>query len=101
MGRYGRSYGDRRDTYKRPDAENNQSYNSQRAESDMVYCFCYAPSGEALSSEKIITNPPNLKTLQSCVDGPFEKLHGVAKTTWPSSSASASPQRPRALTLAE
>jgi len=77
--RYGRSYGDRRDTYKRPDAENNQSYNSQRAESDMVYCFCYAPSGEALSSEKIITNPPNLKTLQSCVDGPFEKLHGVAK----------------------
>jgi len=78
--RYGRSYGDRRDTYKRPDAENNQSYNSQRAESDMVYCFCYAPSGEPLSSEKIITNPPNMKTLVSCTDGPFKSLHGVAKT---------------------
>merc|ERR1719240_720821 len=27
--RYGRSYGDRRDVYKRPDAKNNQSYNAQ------------------------------------------------------------------------
>merc|ERR1712048_231525 len=44
--RYGRSYGDRRDSYKRPDAKNNQSYNAQRAESDMVYCFRYEPSGK-------------------------------------------------------
>lgn len=29
--RYGRSYGDKRDVYKRPDATNNQSYNAQRA----------------------------------------------------------------------
>jgi len=77
--RYGRSYGDRRDAYKRPDAENNQSYNAQNAEKDMVYCFCYAPSGEPLTSDKIITNPPNLKTLVACYDGPFKSLQGVAK----------------------
>jgi hypothetical protein len=77
--RYGRSYGDRRDSYKRPDAENNQSYNAQAAERDMVYCFSYAPSGEPLPSAKIITNPPNLKTLVSCYDGPFKSLTGVAK----------------------
>ena len=34
--RYGRSYGDRRDAYKRPDAKNNQSYNAQNGNSDMV-----------------------------------------------------------------
>merc|ERR1711935_1307714 len=68
--RYGRSYGDRRDSYKRPDAENNQSYNAQNAEKDMVYCFAYAPSGKTLSNDNMITNPPNLKTLMSCVDGP-------------------------------
>jgi len=77
--RYGRSYGDRRDAYKRPDAENNQSYNSQRAEADMVYCFSYAPSGEPLPAKKIITNPPNLKQLIACYDGPFKSLQGVAK----------------------
>merc|ERR1719324_1124765 len=77
--RYGRSYGDRRDSYKRPDAENNQSYNAQNAERDMVYCFCYAPSGEPLTNEKIIVNPPTLKALSSCVDGPFKTLQGKAK----------------------
>jgi len=78
--RYGRSYGDRRDSYKRPDAQNNQSYNAQNAERDMVYCFCYAPSGEALPTDrKIITNPPTLKALANCSDGPFEKLVGNAK----------------------
>merc|ERR1712185_769810 len=56
--RYGRSYGDRRDSYKRPDATNNQSYNAQNAERDMVYCFCYAPSGEAPSAQAKITIPP-------------------------------------------
>jgi len=77
--RYGRSYGDRRDSYKRPDAQNNQSYNAQNAERDMVYCFCYAPSGEPLTNEKIIVNPPTLKALSSCVDGPFKTLQGKAK----------------------
>merc|ERR1719272_2321203 len=79
--RYGRSYGDRRDTYKRPDATNNQSYNAQKAASDMVYCFCYAPSGEPPpSNQKIIVTPPSLKTLMACTDGPFKSLVGVAKT---------------------
>merc|ERR1712190_319921 len=67
--RYGRSYGDKRDSYKRPDAKNNQSYNAQKAEADMVYCFTYTPSGEALPPQRIRT-PPTLKTLSLCTDGP-------------------------------
>jgi len=76
--RYGRAYGDRRDAYRRPDAVNNQSYNSQRAEADMVYCFAYAPSGEALTG-KIIVTPPSLKTLMDCDDGPFQGLPETAR----------------------
>lgn len=76
--RYGRSYGDRRDAYKRPDATNNQSYNAQRAEADMVYCFRYNPSGETLP-KTTIRLPPTLKTLMACTDGPFKHLQGVAK----------------------
>mmetsp|Transcript_61359 Transcript_61359/g.106716 ORF Transcript_61359/g.106716 Transcript_61359/m.106716 type:complete len:530 (-) Transcript_61359:64-1653(-) len=77
--RYGRSYGDRRDAYKRPDAKNNESYNAQRAESDMVYCFVYAPSGETIGTQKF-RQPPVLKTLSACSDGPFKNLVGQAKT---------------------
>jgi len=77
--RYGRSYGDRRDVYKRPDAKNNESYNAQRAESDMVYCFVYAPSGETIGTQKF-RQPPVLKTLSACSDGPFKNLVGQAKT---------------------
>merc|ERR1712216_1107461 len=51
--RYGRSYGDKRDVYKRPDAKNNQSYNAQRAEADMVYCFEYTPSGEPMAPQPV------------------------------------------------
>merc|ERR1719364_193799 len=71
--RYGRSYGDRRDSYKRPDAQNNQSYNAQNAERDMVYCFCYAPSGED-PGEPNIRIPPSLNTLMAANDGPFKNL---------------------------
>merc|ERR1719324_1374910 len=63
--RYGRSYGDRRDTYKRPDEQNNQSYNAQRAERDMVYCFTYKPSGEQLPTQRVKI-PPTLKEITSC-----------------------------------
>jgi len=78
--RYGRSYGDRRDSYKRPDAEKNQSYNAQRAEADMVYCFCFAPSEDGMDKEKrYFTVPPSLKTLMGCTDGPFKNLQGEAK----------------------
>jgi len=76
--RYGRSYGDRRDAYKRPDATNNQSYNAQRAEADMVYCFRFAPSGETLASQSIRA-PPTFQTLMACTDGPFKHLMGLAK----------------------
>merc|ERR1719238_986915 len=65
--RYGRSYGDKRDVYKRPDAKNNQSYNAQNANSDMVYCFCYAPTGKTLGPQPVRL-PPTLKTLTEAND---------------------------------
>jgi len=76
--RYGRSYGDRRDKYKRPDAQNNQSYNAQKGDSDMVYCFVYAPSGEPVGAPTIRL-PPTLKALSGSNDGPFKSLVGPAK----------------------
>merc|ERR1712060_199198 len=76
--RYGRSYGDRRDVYKRPDAVNNQSYNSQNAQADMVYCFRYAPSGNVLGKQQI-RMPPTRKTLIECRDGPYRNLQGPAR----------------------
>jgi len=71
--RYGRSYGDRRDAYKRPDAKNNQSYNAQNANADMVYCFAYAPTGAELGKQPI-RFPPSLEVLRQCKDGPFKNL---------------------------
>mmetsp|Transcript_36325 Transcript_36325/g.82096 ORF Transcript_36325/g.82096 Transcript_36325/m.82096 type:complete len:499 (+) Transcript_36325:87-1583(+) len=76
--RYGRSYGDKRDVYKRPDATNNQSYNAQRAEADMVYCFRYAPSGDSIPKQ-MVRMPPSLKTLCACVEGPFRNLHEAGR----------------------
>merc|ERR1712100_640723 len=76
--RYGRSYGDRRDTYKRPDSKNNQSYNAQRAEADMVYCFQYSPSGNSLAKQSIRW-PPTLKVLMGCNDGPFKNMAAPSK----------------------
>jgi len=76
--RYGRSYGDKRDIYKRPDAKNNQSYNAQAADRDMVYCFCYAPSGDPIGKQNIKL-PPTLKVLRSCTDGPFKNMPAVGK----------------------
>lgn len=76
--RYGRSYGDKRDVYKRPDAQNNQSYNAQRAEADMVYCFVFAPTGNELPKQPVRL-PPTLKTLKQVHDGPFKNLQGPAK----------------------
>jgi hypothetical protein len=78
--RYGRSYGDKRDVYKRPDAKNNQSYNAQRAEADMVYCFEYTPSGKPIGQQPVRL-PPTLKTLKACNDGPFRSLQGPSKVT--------------------
>jgi len=69
--RYGRSYGDKRDLTKRPDAKNNQSYNAQNAAADMVYCFRYEPSGNPLPQQKIRL-PPTLRTLKTVKDGGFK-----------------------------
>merc|ERR1712050_101353 len=68
--RYGRSYGDRRDIYKRPDAKNNQSYDAQSGHTDMVYCFRFEPTGETLGPQEI-RMPPTFATLLSCNDGPL------------------------------
>jgi hypothetical protein len=76
--RYGRSYGDRRDAYKRPDAKNNESYNAQGKERDMLYCFRYAPTGKKLGEQEVRL-PPSLKVIAACTDGPFKHLHGEAK----------------------
>eukprot|EP00415_Alexandrium_ostenfeldii_P001270 UN1270 len=74
--RYGRSYGDRRDAYKRPGE--GQGYNVQKAEADMVYTFEYRPSGNVLPRQKLRL-PPTFKTIQACPDGPFQNLHGEAR----------------------
>mmetsp|Transcript_51775 Transcript_51775/g.116560 ORF Transcript_51775/g.116560 Transcript_51775/m.116560 type:complete len:509 (-) Transcript_51775:95-1621(-) len=76
--RYGRSYGDRRDIYKRPDAKNNQSYNAQNANSDMVYCLRYEPTGKTLGKQ-VIRYPPTLQVLEACQDGPFAKVPPQAR----------------------
>jgi len=55
---YRRSYGDRRDKVKRP--EDGEVYNAQRASSDMVYCFRFAPSGNALPPPRVVYPPSKL-----------------------------------------
>lgn len=75
--RYGRSYGDKRDVYRRP--EEGQGYNVQRAEADMVYSFRYAPTGESLPPADIRI-PPKFNVLASCADGAFRNTFGEAKT---------------------
>eukprot|EP00929_Paragymnodinium_shiwhaense_P061714 TRINITY_DN30849_c0_g1_i1.p1 TRINITY_DN30849_c0_g1~~TRINITY_DN30849_c0_g1_i1.p1 ORF type:complete len:579 (+),score=155.91 TRINITY_DN30849_c0_g1_i1:93-1739(+) len=74
--RYGRSYGDRRDTYKRPGS--GERYNSQHAEKDMVYCFVYRPSGKALPRQRIRL-PPTYKTMLGVTDGPLGERTGEKK----------------------
>eukprot|EP00931_Biecheleriopsis_adriatica_P030468 TRINITY_DN17967_c1_g1_i1.p1 TRINITY_DN17967_c1_g1~~TRINITY_DN17967_c1_g1_i1.p1 ORF type:complete len:513 (-),score=109.57 TRINITY_DN17967_c1_g1_i1:82-1587(-) len=74
--RYGRSYGDRRDAYRRPDQ--GEGYNVQRAEKDMVYTFVYKPSGASLPPQAIRL-PPTFKTIESCPDGPFEGMTGESR----------------------
>ncbi|CAE7187879.1 Ranbp2 [Symbiodinium pilosum] len=74
--RYGRSYGDKRDVYRRPGQ--GEGYNVQRADADMVYTFKYAPSGESLPPQSI-RMPPKFGVLKSCPDGPFRTLFGEAR----------------------
>merc|ERR1712187_1084270 len=74
--RYGRSYGDRRDVYKRPGE--GEQYNSQRADSDMVYCFVYRPSGKPIPRQQIRL-PPTYKTMLGCTDGALGERQGESK----------------------
>jgi len=74
--RYGRSYGDRRDTYKRPGE--GEQYNAQRADSDMVYCFIYKPSGKTIPRQQIRL-PPTYKTMLGCNDGALGERAGESK----------------------
>jgi len=57
---YGRSYGDRRDKGRRPD--DGENYRAQRAQSDMVYCFRYEPSGGA-PPKAAIRQPPTKEVM--------------------------------------
>merc|ERR1712139_99977 len=55
--RYHRSYGDKRDEKTRPGAD---SYTSQQAAADMVYCFRYMPTGQNESTGVPIKQPPQI-----------------------------------------
>merc|ERR1712129_474423 len=55
LANYRRSYGDRRDATKRPDE--GEVYNDQRANTDMVYCFTYRPTGKPLEAAHICCPP--------------------------------------------
>jgi len=79
--RYGRSYGDRRDVYKRP-GEGAQ-YDSQRADSDMVYCFEYRPTGNPLPKQRLRL-PPTYRVLLHCGDGALGERNGEAKKKYAS-----------------
>jgi len=57
---YHRSYGDKRDALQRPGEE--AGYRSQNTDKDMVYSFCFAPTGEAVP-EAPVRMPPSCKDL--------------------------------------
>jgi len=60
---YMRSYGDRRDAWKRP--EDGAVYNVQKANLDMVYCFRFAPSGRQLDAPRVVYPPAKLDLFMS------------------------------------
>jgi len=73
---YRRSYGDRRDTERRPD--DGEIYRAQKANSDMVYAFTYVPSGKTLP-ELVVRNPPTKQDLISAEEGRLKGLRGDVK----------------------
>jgi len=73
---YGRSYGDRRDKGRRP--EDGDVYRSQKAYSDMVYCFRYEPSGET-PPKATIRPPPTKGDILASEEGRLKGLRGVAR----------------------
>jgi len=77
--RYLRSYGDKRDAHKRV-TEAGTGYNAQKAASDMVYSFCYAPSGQPLAEQQI-QFPPTKADLQAAQEGPLKGPPASASRT--------------------
>lgn len=75
--KYGRSYGDKRDVNKR--LGDGEIYAAQQASFDMVYCFCYAPSGEPLAKPHVRC-PPTKRDLMSANEGALRDLYGERKT---------------------
>lgn len=73
---YRRSYGDRRDERRRPD--DGDIYRSQRAYSDMVYCFRYAPSGST-PPKTTIRYPPSKEDLLVSNEGRFKGLSEASR----------------------
>jgi hypothetical protein len=74
--RYYRSYGDKRDSYKRPGE--GERYNAQRADADMVYCMQYKPTDKPLPQQEFRA-PPSFQTLMLSKDGPFKNAHGAQR----------------------
>lgn len=73
---YRRSYGDRRDSTRRPD--DGEVYRSQRGHSDMVYVFCYQPSGET-PEKPPVRYPPTKRQLLQASECSLGRVHGSAK----------------------
>jgi hypothetical protein len=73
---YLRSYGDRRDVTRRP--EQGAGYNAQGARNDMVYSFCYQPSGDAVTKPRI-RYPPSKQDLMNSSECNLRNFSGVAK----------------------
>jgi len=70
---YGRSYGDRRDKGRRP--EDGDVYRSQKAYSDMVYCFRYEPSGDT-APKCTIRLPPTKADILASEEGRLRGMRG-------------------------
>eukprot|EP00931_Biecheleriopsis_adriatica_P052495 TRINITY_DN3054_c0_g1_i1.p1 TRINITY_DN3054_c0_g1~~TRINITY_DN3054_c0_g1_i1.p1 ORF type:complete len:813 (-),score=195.77 TRINITY_DN3054_c0_g1_i1:28-2466(-) len=75
---YRRSYGDRRDKEKGKRPKKGETYAAQGAHRDMVYSFCYSPSGET-PPKPHIRLPPTKQELLESSEGCLEKLRGEEK----------------------
>lgn len=73
---YGRSYGDRRDKGRRP--EDGDVYRSQKAYSDMVYCFRYEPSGDT-PPKATIRLPPTKADILASSEGRLRGMTGISR----------------------
>jgi len=73
---YNRSYGDKRDAERR--LKDGEVYRDQKGMTDMIYCFCYAPTGEPLTAPRV-RHPPSKAEMLSCEEGALERLYGVQK----------------------